>query len=142
MDSGHFVRQLRFVGPGGAVTYWLGVLPQLGQVWTDADGLSRPLMFASILSGVLSISLFMYILLIPVFKGIPPNYRSWRESGELSSVIPVLTATMILGWSSLTFVLGHYSSLGYIQGVVGSSGLYALAFGIMGLVPAPRIKRP
>ncbi|KAI0049754.1 hypothetical protein FA95DRAFT_1556446 [Auriscalpium vulgare] len=54
----------------------------------------------------------------------------------------VLTASMVSGWTSLSFVLGHYSSLGYICGVLGSSGVYALAFGIMGLLPAPRVKRP
>ena len=66
-------------------------------------------MGVSALSGSLTVALFLYILLIPVIKGIPPNvrrgsytqqslslvlivgyqYRSWRESGELSSVIPV-----------------------------------------------------
>ncbi|THH14216.1 hypothetical protein EW146_g6096 [Bondarzewia mesenterica] len=71
---------------------------------------------------------------------------------------------MILGWSFLSFVLGHYSPLGYIEGIIGckrnpssspspnvphiplficpASGLYALAFGIMGLIPAPRVKQP
>jgi len=79
--------------------------------------------------------------LIPMIKGIPPNYRSWRESGELSSVIPVLTVSIISGWATLCGVLGRYSGMGFILGTIGGSGLYALAFGIMGLLPAPRVAR-
>jgi len=139
--SRHTLRQLRFVLPGGALTYWLGTLEELQHVWASASGWARPLVLTSLLSGLLTVVLVIYILLIPVIKGIPPNYRSWRESGELSSVIPILTASMIIGWSFLSYILGRYSSLGYIEGVIGSSGLYALAFGIMGLIPAPRVKQ-
>ncbi|ETW83072.1 hypothetical protein HETIRDRAFT_315296 [Heterobasidion irregulare TC 32-1] len=140
--SRHTLRQLRFVVPGGAVTYWLHTLEELRTMWYGARGWSRPLVLTSVLSGLLTVTLFIYILLIPVIKGIPPNYRSWRQSGELSSVIPILTASMIIGWSILSFLLGRYSSLGYVQGIIGSSGLYALAFGIMGLLPAPRVRSP
>ncbi|KAF8269560.1 hypothetical protein EI94DRAFT_943509 [Lactarius quietus] len=91
--------------------------------------------------GLLTIALFLYILLIPVIKGIPADYRSWRESGELSSVIPVLTTSIISGWAVLCGLLGLYSSLGYILGTIGGSGIYALVFGIMGLLPAPRVAR-
>ncbi|KAA1467481.1 hypothetical protein DENSPDRAFT_832543, partial [Dentipellis sp. KUC8613] len=140
--SRHTLRQLRFVLPGAAVTYWLKTPEQLQRVWTDAQGWARPLVLTSLISGLLTVVLLVYILLIPVIRGVPPNYRSWRESGELSSIIPVLTASTIIGWSFLSYILCRYSSLGYIEGVMGSSGIYALAFGIMGLLPAPRIKRP
>ncbi|EIM90918.1 uncharacterized protein STEHIDRAFT_118130 [Stereum hirsutum FP-91666 SS1] len=142
MDTRHALRQLQFVIPGGAITFYLETLAVLQRVWDGASGSwARPLVLTSLLSGLLTISLFLYILLIPVLKGIPPNYRSWRESGELSSVIPILTASMIIGWSFLSYTLGRYSPLGYIEGIIGSSGLYALAVGLMGLLPAPRIKR-
>ncbi|KAI0250266.1 hypothetical protein BJV78DRAFT_1128255 [Lactifluus subvellereus] len=141
MPSGHLARQLRFVLPGAAITYWLHTPSILARIWADAAPLARPLVGVSALSGSLTVALFLYILLIPVIKGIPPNYRSWRESGELSSVIPILTGSIISGWASLCGVLGRYSSLGYIVGIIGGSGLYALAFGIMGLLPAPRVVR-
>ncbi|KZV60642.1 hypothetical protein PENSPDRAFT_593837 [Peniophora sp. CONT] len=142
MDSAHLVRQLRFVVPGGAATYVLGTLEKMHDpsLTVDCRG-HRPLFATSLAAGVTTVLLFLYILLIPVIKGIPPNYRSWRESGELSSVIPGLTASIIVGWTSLAYVLGRYSSLGYLKGTISSLGLYALGFGIMGLLPAPRIQR-
>ena len=44
---------------------------------------------------------------------------SWRESGVLSSVIPVLTASIVMGWSLLSVTLGRWSSLGYFEGIIG-----------------------
>jgi len=85
--------------------------------------------------------LFLYVLLVPWIRGIEPNYLSWRESGVLSSVIPVLTASIVMGWSLLSVTLARWSSLGYLEGVIGASGLYALVFGLMGLIPAPKVHR-
>lgn len=97
MPSGHLARQLRFVLPGAAITYWLQTPSLLAQIWSDADAtplarfvfvsfsaannfrdldhFCRPLVGASALSGLLTVALFLYILLIPVVKGIPPNVR-------------------------------------------------------------------
>jgi len=83
----------------------------------------------------------MYVLLFPLIKGEQPNYPHWRQSGVLSTVIPVLTASILAGWSLLTFALARWSSLGYLEGMIGASGLYALAFGLLGLIPAPRVQR-
>ncbi|KAI0279741.1 hypothetical protein BGY98DRAFT_915448 [Russula aff. rugulosa BPL654] len=141
MPSGHLSRQLRFVLPGAAITYWFHTPSLLARIWADAAPLARPLVGLSVLSGLLTIALFLYILLIPVIKGIPPNYRSWRQSGELSSVTPVLTVSTISGWAALCGVLGRYSGMGYILGTIAGSGLYALAFGIIGLLPSPRVAR-
>ena len=77
-----------------------------------------------------------------------------------------MTASIVAGWSLLGYTLGAWSDLGYIEGtiagmslrfgqpcafVVGSrtltifcivaSGLYALAFGLLGLIPAPKVHR-
>jgi hypothetical protein len=87
------------------------------------------------------------------------QYRSWRDSGVLSSVIPILTVAILGGWSLLCFTLGRWSGLGYLRGAVGgelsinqsdyprsqyyvpASGLYALTFGLLGLLPAPKVHR-
>lgn len=37
--------------------------------------LPRPLVGLSVFSGLLTIALFLYILLIPIIKGLPPNVR-------------------------------------------------------------------
>lgn len=110
-------------------------------------------------SALLTFVLFMYVLLFPLIKGEQPNvrtqvasssarrltsralqYRHWRQSGVLSTVIPVsqrsdtlqtrlltfltwrlqvLTASILAGWSLLTFTLARWSNLGYIEGIIG-----------------------
>ncbi|EPQ54094.1 hypothetical protein GLOTRDRAFT_106629 [Gloeophyllum trabeum ATCC 11539] len=91
--------------------------------------------------GALTVCLFLYVLLVPWIRGLPPDYRSWRQSGELSKVIPMLTASIVTGWSSLSFTLARWSGLGFMEGIIGASGVYALAFGLLGLLPAPRVRR-
>jgi hypothetical protein len=33
----------------------------------------------------------------------------------------MLTASIVLGWSFLVFALGHFSSLGYVEGFIGGA---------------------
>ncbi len=75
-------------------------------------------------------------------------------------LVQVLTASILTGWSLLSLLLSQYTSLGYIKGLMGctypiptspatislsqfglASGLYALSFGLLGLLPAPRVRR-
>ncbi|KAJ8592208.1 hypothetical protein M405DRAFT_851064 [Rhizopogon salebrosus TDB-379] len=141
--SNHTVRQLKFIIPGAAVTYafdthrvFLDLLAR-----TDSDAWSRLFAIASMGIEGLVIVLFLYVLLVPWIHGIEPDYRSWRDSGVLSSVIPILTVAILGGWSLLCFTLGRWSGLGYLRGAVGASGLYALTFGLLGLLPAPKVHR-
>jgi hypothetical protein len=71
---------------------------------------------------------------------------------------------MVVGWSLLAFTLGHYTSMGYLEGFIGCEsdlpahprlllhddlrsvvfqaiGAYMFVFGLMGLIPAPKVKR-
>ncbi|KAH7930142.1 hypothetical protein BV22DRAFT_1028642 [Leucogyrophana mollusca] len=141
--STHTLRQLKFVVPGAAITYYFNTHRVfLSLLWNQgSDGWARALALSSLGLGSLVISLFLYVLLVPWIYGIEPDYRSWRESGVLSSVIPVLTTSILTGWSVLSLTLGRWSSLGYLEGTIGASGLYALAFGLMGLLPAPKVHR-
>ncbi|KDQ59247.1 hypothetical protein JAAARDRAFT_127764 [Jaapia argillacea MUCL 33604] len=141
--SRHSIKQLQFLVPGLAITYYLETFTHLWTLRTCliGDVYRRSAARTSLVSGALTIGLFLYILLIPWIKGQQPNYRSWRESGELSKVIPLLTACMVIGWPLLSFTLGHWSSLGYLEGIVGATGMYALIFGVLGLIPAPRYHR-
>jgi len=141
--SRHTLRQLKFVIPGGAITYYLGTHKVFWRMVTDMswDGWARTAAVTSFALGLVIIALFLYILLVPWIRDIEPNYISWRESGILSSVIPVLTASIVMGWSLLSVTLSRWSSLGYFEGVIGASGLYALIFGLMGLIPAPKVHR-
>lgn len=104
----------------------------------NVQALSRLFAIASTGMEGLVIILFLYVLLVPWIHAIEPDvgsfhyshsrslyilinnqYRSWRDSGILSSVIPILTVAILVGWSLLCFTLGRWSSLGYLQGAVG-----------------------
>ncbi|KAF9223409.1 hypothetical protein BS17DRAFT_705798 [Gyrodon lividus] len=157
--STHNLRQLKFILPGIAVTYlfnthriFLSLLtsPSPGD-WSRWGVLqiyflqqligNRPAAFLALCLGALVVLLFLYVLIVPWLQGIEPDYRSWRQSGVLSCVIPTLTAAIVAGWSLLSITLGKWTNLGYLKGTIGASGLYALVFGLMGLLPAPKIPR-
>jgi len=142
--SRHTLSQLKFVLPGAAITYYLGTHEVFWNLVSEVgrNGWARPAAITSLGLGLIIVGLFLYVLLVPWLRGIEPNYLTWRESGVLSNVIPVLTASIVMGWSLLSVTLGRWSSMGYFEGAIGASGLYALAFGLMGLIPAPKVYRP
>ncbi|RDB25812.1 hypothetical protein Hypma_006550 [Hypsizygus marmoreus] len=124
----HTLRQLKLVVPGGAITYYLGTLQEFWRITQGAEGSwARTAALGALGHGLVTIALFIYILLTPWIKGVEPNYRSWRESGVLSSVIPILTMSIVVGALLLVFTLGQWSSLGYVQGIIGAS-LLRLSF--------------
>ncbi|KAG6331768.1 hypothetical protein ID866_7321 [Astraeus odoratus] len=142
--SQHTFRQLKFIVPGAFVTYlfdthriFLGLLNA-----SERSDWARTSAFLSLGLGSVVVGLFLYVLLVPWIQGIEPDYRSWRQSRILSSVIPALTTAILAGWSLLSITLGKWSELGYLEGTIGASGLYALTFGLIGLLPAPKIRRP
>ncbi|KAF8349112.1 hypothetical protein F5887DRAFT_1060013 [Amanita rubescens] len=144
--SQHTLRQLKLVIPGVAVTYYLGTLHEIWRLyhghvgsWPHTADRSATLFFLA--SGVMTIGLFIYVLLTPLIKGVEPDFRSWRQSGLLSRVIPVLTASMVTGWLALVYTLGQWTRLGFGKGLVGACGLYATVFGMLGLLPAPKVRR-
>ncbi|KAJ7756394.1 hypothetical protein DFH07DRAFT_820408 [Mycena maculata] len=140
--TSHYLRQLQLVVPGGVLTYYLRTVHHLAATLNsaDPDSWGRMAAIASIALGALTVALFIYILLTPWIYSVAPDFRSWRESGLLSSVIPMLTFSIVTGWLSMTMTLGQWTSLGYPKAVVGTSAIYALTFGLLGLIPAPRIR--
>ncbi|KAI0077901.1 hypothetical protein K474DRAFT_1642471 [Panus rudis PR-1116 ss-1] len=140
--SRHTLRQLKFILPGGLITFWLDTYHEFVRVLLGEQGsFARTFALLSVAAATLTFSLFMYILLFPLIKGEHPNYRQWRQHGVLSSVIPLLTTSILTGWSLMVYILGRWSSLGWVEGIIGASGLYALSFGLLGLIPAPRVRR-
>ncbi|KAJ7227173.1 hypothetical protein GGX14DRAFT_347798 [Mycena pura] len=136
----HALRQLKLVIPGGAITYYLDTIQLLTAAAADSHTWARTAALASLALGGLTVALFVYILLIPWIHGVAPDYRSWRASGVLASVIPMLTFSIVTGWLGMTLTLGQWTSLGYFWAVIATSAIYALTFGLLGLVPAPRIR--
>jgi len=143
--SRHTIRELEYILPGALITYFYGTISEFLRILsheslTHGGWLASNSAFLSLALAMLTVSLFVYILLLPLIMGEQPNYRSWRESGPLSKVIPILTASIVMGWSLAVFTLGHWTSLGYVGGVIATTGLYALAFGILGLLPVPKAR--
>ncbi|RDX42135.1 hypothetical protein K466DRAFT_575159 [Polyporus arcularius HHB13444] len=142
--SRHTLKQLKFVLPGGIVSYYLDSHNVLLRILSGEDGAQGWGRFAarmSLLSAAVTISLFLYVLVLPLLQGEQPNYQHWRQSGVLSTVIPIMTASIVAGWSLLVYTLANWSELGYIEGVIAASGLYAFVFGLLGLIPAPKVRR-
>ncbi|KAI0775058.1 hypothetical protein BD413DRAFT_292492 [Trametes elegans] len=142
--SRHTLKQLKFVLPGGLLTYYFdshNVFLRILRGESGVQGWSRFAARLFVLSAAVTVSLFLYVLALPLIQGAQPNYRHWRQSGVLSTVIPIMTASIVVGWSLLVYTFGHWSSLGYVEGVIAASGLYALAFGLLGLIPAPKVQR-
>ncbi|KAI0787953.1 hypothetical protein C8Q74DRAFT_1255015 [Fomes fomentarius] len=142
--SRHTLKQLKFVLPGGLLTYYYDSHNMLLRILSGEGGVrswGRFAARASLLSAAVTVSLFLYVLVLPLLQGEQPNYRHWRQSGVLSTVIPIMTASIVAGWTLLGYTIGRWSDLGYVEGIVAASGLYALGFGLLGLIPAPKVQR-
>ncbi|KAM5538571.1 hypothetical protein V8D89_001413 [Ganoderma adspersum] len=142
--SRHTLKQLKFVLPGGLLTYYFdsyNLLLRLLNGEGGDQGWSRFSARLSLLAAVVTVFSFLYVLVLPLVRREQPDYRHWRVSGVLTPVVPVMTASLVAGWSLLVYTLGRWSSLGYLEGVIAATGLYALAFGLLGLIPAPRVRR-
>jgi len=135
--SEHRRKQLKYVVTGGAITWFTAVLSQLHELLKDATGTARVFTYISVLLGITTILLFLYLVIVPRIRGANPNYANWRDSPELASIIPVLTGSIVAGWTSLVFTLYTWSTLGPIWSLAGACGLYALCFGLIGLIPVP-----
>ncbi|KAG8841479.1 hypothetical protein FRB91_004975 [Serendipita sp. 411] len=160
----HTTKQLRWIVLGGALTWYTDVVRHLRELlqspsspaapetlktwqWNRLSGL------ASVGLGAMTVVLFLYLLLLPRFSGRRLNvrlcsrlesrivdliqkYAQWRQSEELRVVIPILTVTIFVGWSTLLFTLYASSLQGFLMSLLGASGLYTLSFGLLGLIPS------
>jgi len=133
--SRHTQKQLKFLLPGGCVTYAFGTTAKFWQLVETDQGWARMSARTSLACGAMAVSLFLYILLVPWIRGVQPNYTQWRRSGELSFIIHALTVLIVTGWPLLWFTLSYFTDLGALKGVIAASGLYAFTVGLLGLVP-------
>ncbi|KAG7089561.1 hypothetical protein E1B28_011233 [Marasmius oreades] len=86
----HILRQFKLIVPGGAAVYYFGTLMEFWRILQhEGEDWGRTSAFGALILGCTTILLFIYVLLTPWIRGVEPDYRSWRESGILSSVIPV-----------------------------------------------------
>ncbi|KAF7327778.1 hypothetical protein MKEN_00357600 [Mycena kentingensis (nom. inval.)] len=116
--SSHVLQQLKLLVPSVAITYSLDTPKYLTAALEDAQSWAQTAMRASLGFGALTVTLFIYILLAPVLHGVQPDFRSWRESGILATVIPVLTFSIVTGWLGMAITLGQWTEMGYLRAVV------------------------
>ncbi|EEB93783.1 hypothetical protein MPER_07518, partial [Moniliophthora perniciosa FA553] len=87
--SQHTLRQIKLIVLAGAVVYYFGTLIEFwGILGGDGEDWGRTAALGALTLGCTTIALFIYVLLTPWIRGVEPDYRSWRQSGILSSVIP------------------------------------------------------
>jgi len=136
MSVSRTVKQLQYIFAGGAVTYYLGIPSQLAVI-SQLSGWASVFSQIAFTSGGLTLVLFLYLVLVlPRLKGVKPNYADWRHSSELASIIPLLTGSIFIGWTTLLIVLARWSDLGAFKSIIGAMGVYATAFGLLGLIPS------
>lgn len=137
--SRNAIRQLKLILPGAAITYFLGTVDKFLAILQTGDGSWKSkIALAAFGNGVAMITLFLYVLAFIHLRGENLDWRTWRQSGPLSAIIPILTTTIIAGWLLHFVTLGKWSDLGYTKGFMGASALYTLIFGLLALIPAPR----
>jgi len=134
---GHTRKQLKYILTGGLTTWFTAILSELRTLLQDAKGSAQIFSQISVLLGATTILIFLYLVLLPRVRGADPNYSNWRDSPELAVIIPILTTSIVAGFSFLSFTLSTWSSLGLLWSLAGTSGLYALSFGLIGLIPVP-----
>ncbi|KAJ3515265.1 hypothetical protein NMY22_g14494 [Coprinellus aureogranulatus] len=137
----HAARQLKFVIPGGLATYYIGVLEEFGRTLLGYNGsvAKTGAMTAGGL-GLTTVALLLYVISL-YYTAAEPDFRSWRDSSPLRRVITTMTGSIVLGWLVAVGTLGQWSRLGYLQSVIGVTGVYALTMGLLGLIPVPKTKR-
>ncbi|KAF7316853.1 DRIM domain-containing protein [Mycena chlorophos] len=136
----HVLRQLQLLVPGALATYYLHTIDHLQTTLDATDSWAQLATRATLGLYAFTIALFVYIIAAPWIHGVQPDFARWRQSGVLSTVIPLLTLSIVTGWLGLTLTLGRWTDMGWLRAVVAASAAYAATFGCLGLIPAKGIR--
>ncbi|WWC69208.1 uncharacterized protein I206_103145 [Kwoniella pini CBS 10737] len=150
----------------GALGCWYTDLPNaVRNVLNDEAGWIRKAMITGLGSLAATISIFLYLVLfLPWFRGYIPNYPKWQTSARLKVIVPLLTTTILLGWTCIVISLSQAGKrsilhsavdavkavgnasleqmegergLGVFRSMAGTTALFTLTLGILGFIPAP-----
>ncbi|KAK4687751.1 hypothetical protein P7C73_g2361, partial [Tremellales sp. Uapishka_1] len=155
----------KYVLAGGLGCWWLDLQDVCQRIYSGDGGWIRKFMLAAIGFHGLTVIIFLYLVVfLPWLRGYIPNYPKWQQSARLRVLVPVLTATIFLGWSSLVVSLSQAGKrsarqavvdvvkgaasgnveqmkggkgLGVFASMLGATALYTLTLGLLGLIPAP-----
>jgi len=137
----HTLKQLKYIAGGGAVVYWLGIREHILQL-LGTPGWPSLVAGGCVGIGSVTVLIFLYLIVVlPRLKGIHPDYKNWRATPEISTLVPILTITIASGWLFLLASLARWTRLNLLESLAGSTGSYALMFGLLGLIPVPKSSR-
>ncbi|TIB74174.1 hypothetical protein E3Q08_01229 [Wallemia mellicola] len=92
----------------------------------------------SFLAYITDLRVNLYALLIS--HGWPsntlPDYQHWSSEAHTKSIIPILTLSILIGWSSLFIAFASVHSI--IFSFFITCSVYLLVFGSVGLIPTKR----
>ncbi|KAI9637968.1 uncharacterized protein MKK02DRAFT_42349 [Dioszegia hungarica] len=162
-----FVKHGKYIALGSAGLWYTGLIPHARGILESnmAKGWAgRLLMLAIGLHGT-TVAIFLYLVVfLPWLRGYIPNYPLWQQSARLRIIVPLLTSTILLGWTSFVIsltqagdrsVLGALgdavkavgegdsarlraeSGMGVWRAMAGSTALYVLTLGVLGFIPMP-----
>ncbi|PWY99029.1 hypothetical protein BCV70DRAFT_201250 [Testicularia cyperi] len=98
-------KQLKYIAIGSLLTWYFQVYDHLqDSLSLGMSSVSAKLSAISVLLLFATVLIFTHILLLPV-RGHLPNYLDWRNDRQLATAIPLLTACIILGWTTLLITL-------------------------------------
>ncbi|WVR05337.1 hypothetical protein IAU60_002351 [Kwoniella sp. DSM 27419] len=163
--SSPLIKHGKYVLLGSAACWWSGLPMGVMRVLEMEGGWIRKMMVAGLSLHGVTVFIFLYLVLfLPWLRGYIPNYPKWQQSARLRFIVPLLTLTILLGWTSLVVSLSQAGKrtmlesavdavkglgnasleqmegvrgLGVFRSMVGATGLYTLTLGLLGFIPAP-----
>ncbi|GMK55119.1 hypothetical protein CspeluHIS016_0201750 [Cutaneotrichosporon spelunceum] len=166
LSPGFIIRRLikhgKYIAAGAAGIWWLDLVTAVENLLESPDSWARRILVAAGSLHALTLSIFLYLVVfLPWLRGYIPNYPKWQQSRRLRVLFPVLTASILLGWSCFVFALNktthpaprssiherirgaldvpHSDGLGLFSSMAGATAIFSLTFGLLGLIPAPRV---
>ncbi|WWD16145.1 hypothetical protein CI109_100570 [Kwoniella shandongensis] len=159
------IKHGKYIALGGAGCWWVGLAGAIQKVLGGEKGWVRRVLIAGLGLHVTTITIFLYLVLfLPWLRGFVPNYINWQKSARLRVIVPLLTTTILLGWTCLVISLSQAGKrtmlesaldavkglgnasleqmeggegLGVFKAMAGATALYTLTLGVLGLIPAP-----
>ncbi|BEI81674.1 hypothetical protein CcaverHIS002_0208340 [Cutaneotrichosporon cavernicola] len=166
LSPGFIIRRLvkhgKYVAAGAAGIWWLDLVTAVENLLESPDSWARRMLVAAGGLHALTLTIFLYLVVfLPWLRGYMPNYPKWQQSRRLRVIFPVLTTSILLGWSFLVFALNktthpaprssiherirgaldvqHRDGLGLFSSMAGATAIFSLTFGLLGLIPSPRM---
>ncbi|EIM23576.1 hypothetical protein WALSEDRAFT_59268 [Wallemia mellicola CBS 633.66] len=136
LNVNNFLKQLKWVVTGSFLAYITDLRVNLYALLIS-HGWPSTLSKVSIALLGLTTLLFLYLLIwLPYIRNTLPDYQHWSSEAHTKSIIPILTLSILIGWSSLFIAFASVHSI--IFSFFITCSVYLLVFGSVGLIPTKR----